>query len=100
MPYCVQIQDSKRDAASSRALLTRKSTGAALPQSSTSFGQVTISGRHGRQAPGHEPFNSSERTALDTDVSVAYTNQRGSDELLSQLQRLQALQLEAQSLLM
>ena len=48
--------------------------------------------------PDPEPFNSRERTALDTNASAAVASQRDSNELLVQLQRLQVLQQEAQSL--
>ena len=47
---------------------------------------------------GHDSINKREVSVPDTAANPTSAKQRGSKELLSQLQRLQALQLEAQSL--
>ena len=64
-----------------------------------------MSGQKARQVLSHDRLNRPERTApLDADGSAEPTSERAvgrgvSKELLSQLQRLQALQREAQLLL-
>ena len=91
----MQSPGVRRKAVSSTGQLPQDSTRTAPPQSTTSFGQVTTSGRKGRK--GHETTHRKERILpLDTDGDASG---RGSRELLSQLQRLRALQQEAQSLL-
>ncbi len=96
----MQNPDPKRKAASSRDQLPRHSTGAAPSQSTPSFGQVTTSGRKGRKVLDHDAMNRHERFApLNADANAEVADGRGSKELFSQLQRLQALQQEAQSLL-
>ncbi len=75
----------------------RLGTAAAVAQSSASFGQVTTSRRKDSSKIRSDISERIERARLHAEVSPA--KQSESKNLLSQLQRLQLLQQEAQSLL-
>lgn len=91
------MQVADRKGTSSIAHLKRLGTPIAVPQSSTSFGQVTTSRcKHGHSS-GLQPQKGSRKSSRDGKPGAE--KQGKGNELLSQLQRLQLLQREAQDLL-